>query len=177
VEQPLPPLQNGFAALLPSRESMGMTLRIVLSLVILVPIFVAALEARPNSYGNRFRTAVRESLTGPTEVRLFLMKATMFGLPAEGLHMFRNAGASMQITIASLIAVVDAGEGSPGLCRPQGADPWRNGVAHAGGGIRLREVQSRGDRVQLPGAEVNAGWRHGALGRLALFVPRYQLRK
>lgn len=40
--------------------------------------------------------------------RLFLMKATMYGLPVEGLHLFRGDGATMQIKVASLAQVVDA---------------------------------------------------------------------
>jgi hypothetical protein len=40
--------------------------------------------------------------------RLFLMKASMFGLPAEGLHLFLGNQATMQIKLASLWQVVDA---------------------------------------------------------------------
>jgi hypothetical protein len=41
-------------------------------------------------------------------MRLFLMKATRYGLPVEGLHLFRGEGATMQIKLASLLQVVDA---------------------------------------------------------------------
>jgi hypothetical protein len=41
-------------------------------------------------------------------VRVFLMKASMYHLPTEGLHMFRGANATMQIKLASLLQVVDA---------------------------------------------------------------------
>jgi hypothetical protein len=40
--------------------------------------------------------------------RMFLMKATMYGLPVEGLHLFRGDSATMQIKLASLLQVVDA---------------------------------------------------------------------
>jgi len=40
--------------------------------------------------------------------RLFLMQAKMYGLPIEGLHLFRDDGATMQIKVASLVQVVDA---------------------------------------------------------------------
>ena len=40
--------------------------------------------------------------------RLFLMKASMYRLPVEGLHVFRGGNASMQIKVASLLQVVDA---------------------------------------------------------------------
>lgn len=36
------------------------------------------------------------------------MKAAMYGLPAEGLHLFRGDSATMQIKLASLFQVVDA---------------------------------------------------------------------
>jgi hypothetical protein len=41
-------------------------------------------------------------------VRVFLMKASMYHLPIEALHMFRGANATMQIKLASLLQVVDA---------------------------------------------------------------------
>jgi hypothetical protein len=40
--------------------------------------------------------------------RLFLVKGSMYGLPVEGLHLFRGDGATMQIKVASLAQVVDA---------------------------------------------------------------------
>jgi hypothetical protein len=40
--------------------------------------------------------------------RAFLMRASMFGLPMEGLHVFRDGTATMQIKVASLVQVVDA---------------------------------------------------------------------
>jgi hypothetical protein len=40
--------------------------------------------------------------------RAFLMSASMFGLPMEGLHVFRDGTATMQIKVASLVQVVDA---------------------------------------------------------------------
>jgi hypothetical protein len=142
------------------------------NLIILVPLIAAGLEARPTSYRNRYKAAVREGVArlgvmpavteadlarlpqpvaeylryagvvgrprvqsfravlsgefrnGPTSrwmplhaeqydffdepTRVFLMRVSMFGLPMEGLHLFRGADATMQIKVASLLQVVDA---------------------------------------------------------------------
>jgi hypothetical protein len=40
--------------------------------------------------------------------RVFYIKASRFGLPFDGLHVFRGASATMQIRLASLLTVVDA---------------------------------------------------------------------
>ena len=144
----------------------------IANLIILLPLSAAILEARPGSYHNRYKAAVREGLVRNTEAplvseadlcglpapvqqylritgsvgkpriqnfkavftgdfrnglngpwmvfrseqynfidqptRLFLMKATMYGLPVEGLHMFRGDSATMQIKLASLLQVVNA---------------------------------------------------------------------
>jgi hypothetical protein len=144
----------------------------IANLIILVPVLATAAEARPGSYGNRFKTAAREGLARHAEMplvteadlnhlpdpvqrylritgavgrprirnfravftgefrnglkspwmtfrseqfnfydppaRLFLMKAGMYGLPVEGLHLFRGDAATMQIKVASLVRVVDA---------------------------------------------------------------------
>ena len=53
-----------------------------------------------------FRSEQCNFLDQPT--RLFLMKASMYRLPVEGLHLFRGDNASMQIKVASLFQVVDA---------------------------------------------------------------------
>ncbi len=39
--------------------------------------------------------------------RLFLMRASLFGLPMEGLHLFRGPNATMQIKAASLVQVAN----------------------------------------------------------------------
>lgn len=144
----------------------------VANVIILVPVLAAALEARPSSYANRYRAAVREAVSGSGDLRpvteqeleplpapvqqylrhvgvvgrprvqnfravftgdfrngvdgrwmafrseqynvcdpprrFFLMKASLFGLPLEGLHVFGRDGATMQIKVASLVEVVDA---------------------------------------------------------------------
>lgn len=41
-------------------------------------------------------------------VRLFRMRASMYGLPVEALHLFRGGAATMQIKAASLLQAVDA---------------------------------------------------------------------
>jgi hypothetical protein len=53
-----------------------------------------------------FRSEQYNFIDQPT--RLFLMKATMYGLPVEGLHIFRGDSATMQIKLASFIQVVNA---------------------------------------------------------------------
>ena len=40
--------------------------------------------------------------------RVFLMKASRYGLPVEGLHLFHGESATMQIKLASILQVVDA---------------------------------------------------------------------
>ena len=144
----------------------------VANLVLLMPLTAAALEARPESYTNRYTAAVREGLSRYAEMpqvtesdlsdlpvpvrkylritgavgrprvhnfravftgdfrnglespwmafrseqynffdqptRFFLMKAAMYGLAVEGLHLFRDDGATMQIKLASLFQMVDA---------------------------------------------------------------------
>ncbi len=40
--------------------------------------------------------------------RLFLMRASSFGLPAEGLHVYRGPSATMRIRLASLVPLADA---------------------------------------------------------------------
>ncbi len=144
----------------------------IANLIILLPLSAAIMEARPGSYHNRYKAAVREGLVRITEAplvseadlcdlpapvqqylritgsvgkpriqnfkavftgdfrnglngpwmdfrseqynfidqptRLFLMKATMYGLPVEGLHIFSGDSATMQIKLASLLQVVNA---------------------------------------------------------------------
>jgi hypothetical protein len=53
-----------------------------------------------------FRSEQYNFFDPPT--RLFLMKASMFGLPVAGLHLYRNGQATMQIKMASLWQVADA---------------------------------------------------------------------
>ena len=53
-----------------------------------------------------FRSEQYNFFDQPT--RLFLMKAAMYGLPVEGLHLFRGDSATMQIKLASLLQLVDA---------------------------------------------------------------------
>jgi hypothetical protein len=53
-----------------------------------------------------FRSEQYNFFDQPT--RLFLLKAAMYGLPVEGLHLFRCDSATMQIKLASLLQVVDA---------------------------------------------------------------------
>ena len=49
----------------------------------------------------------QQNTYGPIS-RIFLMNASMFGLPFQALHRFSGASATMQVKIASLFTVVDA---------------------------------------------------------------------
>jgi hypothetical protein len=144
----------------------------IANLIILLPLIAAFADARPDSYGNRYKAAAREGLARCTEMplvseadlshlpapvqkylritgavgkprvhnfravftgdfrnglespwmafrseqynffdqptRLFLMRAARYGLPVEGLHLFRGDSATMQIKLASIFQVVDA---------------------------------------------------------------------
>jgi hypothetical protein len=53
-----------------------------------------------------FRSEQYNFFDRPT--RLFLMNASMYGLPVEGLHIFRGDRATMQIKLASLFQVANA---------------------------------------------------------------------
>jgi hypothetical protein len=55
----------------------------------------------------RFHSEQYDFLADPP-TRVFWMKAGMFGLPAEGLHVFRGESATMRIKVASLFQVADA---------------------------------------------------------------------
>jgi hypothetical protein len=69
-------------------------------------VFVGEFRNGRKSRWMRFRSEQYDFLDQPT--RVFLMKASMFGLPVEGLHLFREDGATMRIKMASLFQVVDA---------------------------------------------------------------------
>lgn len=69
-------------------------------------VFTGDFRTGPKSPWMVFRSEQHNFLDQPT--RLFLMKAAMYGLPLEGLHVFRGDSATMQIKVASLLQVVDA---------------------------------------------------------------------
>lgn len=52
--------------------------------------------------------AEQHTFLGPEPARLFLMKASMFGVPFEAFHRFVGPRATMQVRVASLFQVVDA---------------------------------------------------------------------
>jgi len=70
--------------------------------------------------------------------RLFLVKSALYGVPFEALHIFTGPAATMQVKVASLVTVVDAGQlfaGSSASCR------WLlalMGHVQASGSARLR---------------------------------------
>jgi len=142
------------------------------NVILLVPLAAAVLEARPESFRNQYRAAVREGLARSVDMplvteadlqplpapvqqylrytgalgkprvqnfralfagrfrngfksrwapfraeqydffdqptRFFWMRSSLFGLPAQGLHVFRDSIATMRIKVASLFRVVDA---------------------------------------------------------------------
>ncbi len=45
---------------------------------------------------------------GRSPARLFLIDATMYGLPVDVLHEYRDGHATMQVTLASIVPIVDA---------------------------------------------------------------------
>jgi hypothetical protein len=52
--------------------------------------------------------AEQHTFLGPQPARLFLMKATLFGIPFEAFHCFEGPSATMQVRVAGLFQVVDA---------------------------------------------------------------------
>jgi hypothetical protein len=59
--------------------------------------------------GQRMHYAAEQYSFLDTRTRLFFMRASLFGVPMDGLHVFTPAeGASMRIKLASLFQVVDA---------------------------------------------------------------------
>jgi hypothetical protein len=54
-------------------------------------------------------TAEQVTTFSPQSSRLFLMNATMFGLPVDVLHVFRGRSATMRVKACSIVPMVDAG--------------------------------------------------------------------
>jgi hypothetical protein len=52
--------------------------------------------------------ADQHTFLGPDPARLFLVKASRFGLPVESYHRFMGPTATMQVRVASLLQVVEA---------------------------------------------------------------------
>ena len=72
--------------------------------------FDARMWSKPGAKAMRARSVQYNFFDRPT--RLFTMKARMYGLPVRALHLYRDASATFQVRVASLVNVVDlAGEG------------------------------------------------------------------
>jgi hypothetical protein len=68
-------------------------------------VFTGRLRSGLESAWMPFRSEQYDFFDQPT--RVFLMRASRFGLPMEGLHLFRGPDATMRIKVASLFPVVD----------------------------------------------------------------------
>jgi hypothetical protein len=68
--------------------------------------FRGRIRSAPDSRWMPFE-AVQQSFADPP-TRLFLMRARMFGLPVQAFHRLVDGRATMQVTIAGLVPIVDA---------------------------------------------------------------------
>lgn len=64
------------------------------------------IRSKPDESWMTFKSIQYNFLEEPT--RLFFIKATKYGVPATGLHLYRDETATMEIKLAGLIKVVDA---------------------------------------------------------------------
>lgn len=69
-------------------------------------IFEGRMRSKPTDNWMNFTSIQFNFFENPT--RIFLMKASKMGIPATGLHIYKNKKATMVIKIASLFKVVDA---------------------------------------------------------------------
>jgi hypothetical protein len=69
-------------------------------------VFTGDFRSGRESRWMRIRSEQFDFFDEPT--RVFLMRASVFGLPMEGLHLLRDGKATMRIKAASLVQVVDA---------------------------------------------------------------------
>jgi hypothetical protein len=69
-------------------------------------VFEGRMRSKPTENWMNFTSIQYNFFENPT--RIFLMKATKMGIPATGLHIYKNKQATMVIKIASLFKVVDA---------------------------------------------------------------------
>ena len=68
--------------------------------------FDAVMRRKPGESGMS-SSSVQVNGFGSRPVRLFLMKARMFGLPVRALHLYRGDEATFQVRVASLATIVD----------------------------------------------------------------------
>ena len=69
-------------------------------------VFTGDFRTGPKNPWMNFRSEQYNFIDQPA--RLFLMKARLYGVPLEGLHVFRGDSATMQIKVAHLFQIVDA---------------------------------------------------------------------
>ena len=69
-------------------------------------VFKGQIKPKPNSEFLDFAAEQFNFYGQPT--RLFYIKSKMFGLPFEGLHIYKNANATMKIKVASLFNIANA---------------------------------------------------------------------
>jgi hypothetical protein len=68
--------------------------------------FEAVMRRKPGESGMA-ATSVQVNGFGDRPVRLFLMKARMFGLPVRALHLYRGDEATFQVRVAGLATIVN----------------------------------------------------------------------
>jgi hypothetical protein len=68
--------------------------------------FTGQMRSKPEAPWMNIRAEQHEFFDAPG--RLFLMQASLYGIPFEALHMYVGASATMQVKVASLVEVVDA---------------------------------------------------------------------
>ncbi len=68
-------------------------------------VFDARMWSKPGAKPMRARSVQYNFFDSPT--RLFLMRARMYGLPVRALHLYREASATFQVRVASVVNVVD----------------------------------------------------------------------
>jgi hypothetical protein len=68
--------------------------------------FTGQIRSRPDGAWMNTRVEQHEFFDDPA--RLFIMQASLHGIPFEALHLYRGSSATMQVKVASLVEVVDA---------------------------------------------------------------------
>jgi hypothetical protein len=145
-------------------------------------------QPRMRNYRLRFRGRIRsgpESAWMPFEAeqqsfadpptRLFLMRARMFGLPVESFHRLVGGHATMQVTVAGLVTMVDAR--GDDMDRAETVTLFNDMCLLAPGslldpGIRWESVDARSARAQFTngGHTIAATLHFGEDGLLTNFV-------
>ncbi|MFN8208395.1 MAG: DUF6544 family protein [Bacteroidales bacterium] len=64
-------------------------------------------QLRSSPSGKWMQLKVRQASFFDLPTRLFYIRASMMGIPARGLHFYKNANASMRIKVLSLFPIID----------------------------------------------------------------------